>query len=105
MLLTKERFQNALDDAIVVRLACFDDLRVHLTIAGRYAIIGGALKHGEMLGLLGDFRNGLNRGGASTDHRHSLAGKINPLVRKAAGVIPFACKIFQALKGGNVCVR
>ncbi len=77
MLLAKERFADALDHAVVVGLARLDDFRIDLAVARRHAVVGGALEHSQLLGLLGDFRDRLHRGGAGADHGHALAGEVN----------------------------
>ena len=98
MLLAEERFADALDDAVIVRLSRLDQFGVHLAVARRHAVVGGALEHGELLGLLRDFGNGLHRGGAGADHGHALGGEVNAGVREAAGVVPLALEFLQALE-------
>ena len=98
MLLAEERFADALDHAVIVRLSCLDQFGVHLAIARRHTVIGGALKHRELLRLLRNFGNGLHRGGAGADHGHAFAGEVNAGVREAAGVVPLALECLQALE-------
>src|SRR6202022_4247678 len=69
MLLAEERFAGALDHALIVRLSRLDQFGVHLTIARRHTVVGGALEHGELLGLLRNFRDRLHCGGAGAATR------------------------------------
>src|SRR6202043_90782 len=77
MLLPEERLADPPDDAVVVRLARLDELRVDLAVARRHTVIGGALEHGELLCLLRNLGNGLHRGGTGADHRDTLPGKVD----------------------------
>ena len=105
MLLAEERVADALDHAVIVGLSRRDQLGVHLAVARRHAVVGGALKHGELLGLLRDFSDGLHPGGSGADYRHALGGEINAGLREAAGVVPLALEILQALELRNVGVE
>ena len=53
----------------------------------------GALEHGQVARGLGDFRDGLDAGGARANHRDPLAGKADGLlgpVMRVAGLAPEA---------------
>jgi hypothetical protein len=52
--------------------------RVQRRVAGRHRIVGGALEHGQRLGLLRDDRNRLDRRRAGADHADPLAGEVDP---------------------------
>ena len=95
MFKAEERLLDTLDHAVIVRLSRLDQFWIHLAIARRHAIVGSALEHRELLGLLRNFRDGLHRRGAGTDHSHTLAGEINAGVGEAAGVIPPAFEFLQ----------
>src|SRR3954451_6390801 len=88
MLLAKERFFDALDHPIIIGLSRLDQFGVHFAIARRHTVIGSALEHGELLGLLRNFGNGLHRSGAGADYGHALVGEVNAGVGIAAGVVP-----------------
>ena len=98
MLLAEKRFPDTLGHAHVVRLSGLGQFGVHLAIARWYAVVGGALEHGELFSLLRNFRNGLDRRGAGADYAHALVGEVNAGVREAAGVVPLALEFLQALE-------
>src|SRR5450631_96132 len=98
MLLAEERFPDPLGDALIIRLSRPGQFGVHLAIARRYAVVGGALENDELFGLLRNFGNGLHRRGAGTYHAHALAGEVNASVREAAGVVALALEFLQALQ-------
>src|SRR6202048_2034380 len=102
MLLAEERFPDTLGHALVVRLSGLGQFGVHLAIARWYAVVGGALEHGELFSLLRNFGNGLHRRGAGADHAHALVGEVNASLREAAGVVPLALEFLQALELGHV---
>ncbi len=79
----EERLADALDHAVIIRLSRLDDFGVHFAITGRNAVVGGALEHSELLGLLRNFGNGLHCRGAGADHAHALVGEVDARVREA----------------------
>ena len=76
--------------------------RVEGVIASRYGVLRGALEHGEVLGGLGDDRNGLDPRGAGADHANPLAGEIDALFGVAAGVAQLALEGVDALDVGDI---
>ena len=84
-----------------VRLPVLLESRRQRMVPGRYAEIGSALKHRQVLGLLGDYRRHLNPGGSGANHRNALAAKIHGLMRPLSGVIPRAAKVFEAFEIGS----
>ena len=102
MLLAEEGFPDPLHDALIVGLSGFDQFGVHLAVARRDAIVGRALEHGELLGLLRNFWNSLHRRGAGADHAYAFAGEVNAGMGEAAGVIPLALEFLQALERRHV---
>ena len=65
---------------------------VHRLVARRHAEVRRSLEDVEMLGLLGDPRNGLDAGRTGADHADPLAGEVNAFVRPCPGVIGVAAK-------------
>jgi hypothetical protein len=53
------RQHGSRDHAVVVRLSRFDHFGVYLAVARRHTVVGGALEHDELLGLLRNFGNAL----------------------------------------------
>ena len=82
MLHAEARFADALDDAVIVPLAGSDPFRVNFAIARRHGVIGGTLEHGELLGLLRNFRNRLDGAGAGADDGDPLAGEVYTAFRE-----------------------
>ena len=62
----------------------------------RHRVVGGALEDGEVLGLLGDHGDGLDRRRAGADHAHRLAGEVDSLMRPVAGVIGRPLELLEA---------
>src|SRR5260370_580111 len=86
----EERFAAAFDPAIIVPLSRLDNFGVPLAISRWNAVVGGALKHSELLRLLRNFGDGLHCRGAGADHAHALVGEVDARVREATGVVPLA---------------
>ena len=74
----------------VVGLDLRDLLRVERPVVRRHRVGRGALEHDELVGLLGDDRDRLDRRGAGADHADPLAGEVDALVGPAAGVVRLA---------------
>ena len=62
-------------------------LRVQRRVVRRDGVVGRALEHGEVRGLLGDDRDRLHGGRAGADDRDALAGEVDALLRPVAGVV------------------
>ena len=71
---------------LVVLLPHGGKLPVERAVRGRDGELGGALEHGQVPGLLGDHRDGLDARGAGADHADPQAGEVHRLVRPVAGV-------------------
>ena len=65
----------------IVGLARRRNVRVDRCVARRDRECGGALEHGEVLGLLGDQRDRLDARRAGTDDGDPLAGEVDAVVR------------------------
>src|SRR5581483_8459662 len=57
------------------------------TVVRRDREVGGALEDGELAGLAGDERDGLDTRRAGADDRDALAGEVNALMRPSAGEV------------------
>src|SRR5207253_554097 len=65
-------------------------------VPGGDAVVGRALEHEQLAGLLGDDRRGLDAGGARADQPDALARDIDALLRPRAGVVPFPLERVEA---------
>ena len=72
---------------------------------GRDRVVGRALEHGEVVGLLGDERDRLDRRGSGADHPDAPAGEVDATVRPAPGVVGLACEAVDAGDVGLVHLR
>jgi hypothetical protein len=61
-------------------------LRIQRAVGRRDGELSGALEHGQLPGLLGDHRDGLDGGSSGADDCHPLARQVNRLVRPVRGV-------------------
>src|SRR5262249_25082912 len=85
----RERVPRALDDRVVIGFAGGYSLRVDFAVARRQAVVRSPLENRQLLCLLSDLRDRLDRAGAGAYDRDALGGKIDTAAREAAGVIPF----------------
>jgi hypothetical protein len=83
-------------DLAIVRLHLPHIVGIERLVVRGHGVVGGALKDGEVPGLLGDHRDRLDGRGAGADDAHGLAGEIDALVRPVAGVIGRTLEILQS---------
>ena len=71
----------------IVRLDLGDIGRVERLVVRRHGVVGGALEHRQMPGLLGHDRDRLDGGRARADDAHGLAREVDALMRPVAGMV------------------
>ncbi len=69
---------------------------VQRRVAGRNAVVGGALEHGEVGRGLREHRRALDAGGPGADQADPLAAEVHPIVRPLASVVPAPREARQA---------
>ena len=71
-------------------------------VAGRQAVIGSALEHMQVGGLLGDLGNQLDCRRAGSHHTHAQTGEVHRFVGPQAGVVGLS---FEAVEPGDFWQR
>ena len=87
---------GALAHLRIARLHLPHIIGIERPVVRRHGVVGRALEHGEVFGLLGHHRDRLDGRGARADHAHRLAGEVDALMRPVAGVIGWPLEVFQA---------
>ena len=77
-------------DLVVTGLQLGELLGRHRPVVGGDGVVGCALEHVQVLGLLGDDRDRLDAGRPGADHPHHLAGEVHLVVGPLAGVVAVA---------------
>ena len=90
-----DRFREPAPFAVVA-----DDLALLLrserSVLRGHAVVRRALEDVQLLRVLGDLRDRLDRGGAGADHGDALSAEVDPLGRPLASVKPLAFEVIEA---------
>ena len=80
-------------------------LRRQVVVARRDRVVRRALEHGQVLCLLRDHRDRLDRGRAGADDADAQAGEVHAFMRPMAGVVGLALEACEPLEVRRACVR